>query len=161
MNRRVYLSAGDMPKEWYNILSDLPEPLEPPLNPATKKPVSPSGSHKPNTAIAQAYYNKISGIKKLTTETGAGQWGSALSFAGNVFGLEIVVYMVKVSREFYRLLSLIMLSKLQLMKHSKLRKKGRRKLYYLTYLGMGTLTSKHTMTTCMGDCLTMNLLRMS
>jgi tryptophan synthase beta chain len=164
MNTRVYLLAGDMPKEWYNILSDLPEPLEPPLNPATKKPVSPSdlevifpkslieqevsnerwikipeevlkvysiwrptplhrayeleryldtpaiilyknesvspsGSHKPNTAIAQAYYNKISGIKRLTTETGAGQWGSALSFAGNVFGLEIVVYMVKVSYE--------------------------------------------------------------
>ncbi len=59
--------------------------------------VSPAGSHKPNTAIAQAYYNKIAGIKKLTTETGAGQWGSALSFACNQFGLELKVYMVRVS----------------------------------------------------------------
>src|SRR3989339_2227936 len=59
--------------------------------------VSPTGSHKPNTAIAQAYYNKKEGIKKLTTETGAGQWGSALSFACNLFGLECSVYMVKVS----------------------------------------------------------------
>ncbi|OGY45820.1 MAG: TrpB-like pyridoxal-phosphate dependent enzyme [Candidatus Buchananbacteria bacterium RIFCSPHIGHO2_01_FULL_44_11] len=59
--------------------------------------VSPTGSHKPNTAIAQAYYNKKAGIKKLTTETGAGQWGSALSFACNLFGLECLVYMVKAS----------------------------------------------------------------
>jgi tryptophan synthase beta chain len=59
--------------------------------------VSPPGSHKPNTAIAQAYYNKVSGIKRLTTETGAGQWGSALSFACNQFGLELKVYMVRVS----------------------------------------------------------------
>jgi len=164
MDKRIYLPASEMPKEWYNILPDLPEPLDPPINPATKKPVSPSdlevifpkplieqevsnerwikipeeilnvyslwrptplhrayelekyldtpaiilyknesvsppGSHKPNTAVAQAYYNKISGTKKLTTETGAGQWGSALSFAGNIFGLEVVVYMVKVSYE--------------------------------------------------------------
>ncbi len=61
--------------------------------------VSPPGSHKPNTAIAQAYYNKQAGIKHLTTETGAGQWGSALSFACNVFGLECTVYMVKISYE--------------------------------------------------------------
>ncbi len=61
--------------------------------------VSPSGSHKPNTAIAQAYYNKEAGIKRLSTETGAGQWGSALSFACNAFGLECMVYMVKVSYE--------------------------------------------------------------
>jgi len=59
--------------------------------------VSPAGSHKPNTAIPQAYYNKIFGIKRLTTETGAGQWGSALSFACNQFGLELKVYMVRVS----------------------------------------------------------------
>lgn len=59
--------------------------------------VSPPGSHKPNTAIAQAYYNKVSGTKRLTTETGAGQWGSALSFACNQFGLELKVYMVRVS----------------------------------------------------------------
>jgi tryptophan synthase beta chain len=61
--------------------------------------VSPTGSHKPNTAIAQAYYNKISGTKKLVTETGAGQWGSSLAQACNLFGLECTVYMVKVSFE--------------------------------------------------------------
>ena len=59
--------------------------------------VSPSGSHKPNTAIPQAYYNKISGTEALTTETGAGQWGSALSQAGKFFGIDVEVYMVKVS----------------------------------------------------------------
>ena len=59
--------------------------------------VSPSGSHKPNTAIAQAFYNKQEGTKKLVTETGAGQWGSALSFACNQFGLECEVYMVRIS----------------------------------------------------------------
>ncbi|MGB9641808.1 MAG: TrpB-like pyridoxal phosphate-dependent enzyme [Candidatus Ratteibacteria bacterium] len=59
--------------------------------------VSPPGSHKPNTAVAQAYYNKKEGVKRLCTETGAGQWGSALSFACNLFGLDCVVYMVKVS----------------------------------------------------------------
>ncbi|PIU82846.1 MAG: TrpB-like pyridoxal phosphate-dependent enzyme [Elusimicrobia bacterium CG06_land_8_20_14_3_00_38_11] len=59
--------------------------------------VSPAGSHKPNTAVAQAYYNKKAGIKRLATETGAGQWGSALSFACNLFGLKCTVYMVKVS----------------------------------------------------------------
>ncbi|MEA3313497.1 MAG: TrpB-like pyridoxal phosphate-dependent enzyme [Caldisericota bacterium] len=61
--------------------------------------VSPPGSHKPNTALAQAYYNKREGIKKLVTETGAGQWGSALSFAGAQLGVEVKVYMVKVSYE--------------------------------------------------------------
>jgi len=61
--------------------------------------VSPSGSHKPNTAVAQAYYNKQEGVRRLTTETGAGQWGSALAFAGALFGLEVEVYMVKVSYE--------------------------------------------------------------
>ncbi|MEM7655000.1 MAG: TrpB-like pyridoxal phosphate-dependent enzyme [Bacteroidota bacterium] len=59
--------------------------------------VSPSGSHKPNTAVPQAYYNKQEGIKRITTETGAGQWGSALSFACNYFDLECEVYMVKLS----------------------------------------------------------------
>jgi tryptophan synthase beta chain len=59
--------------------------------------VSPAGSHKPNTAVAQAYYNKQAGMKRLATETGAGQWGSALSFACNAFGLKCMVYMVKVS----------------------------------------------------------------
>lgn len=58
---------------------------------------SPAGSHKPNTAVAQAYYNKEAGTKRLATETGAGQWGSSLSFACQLFGLECTVYMVKVS----------------------------------------------------------------
>ncbi|SLM18385.1 Tryptophan synthase beta chain 2 [uncultured spirochete] len=61
--------------------------------------LSPAGSHKPNTAVAQAYYNKAAGIKRLTTETGAGQWGSALAFACAQFGLECKVYMVKSSYE--------------------------------------------------------------
>lgn len=59
--------------------------------------VSPPGSHKPNTAVAQAYYNKKEGVRKITTETGAGQWGSALSFACNIFGIECEVYMVRCS----------------------------------------------------------------
>jgi tryptophan synthase beta chain len=59
--------------------------------------VSPSGSHKPNTAVAQAYYNKAEGVKSITTETGAGQWGSALSMACHFFELALEVYMVKVS----------------------------------------------------------------
>lgn len=61
--------------------------------------VSPSGSHKPNTAVPQAYYSKQEGVKKITTETGAGQWGSALSFACQHFGIECDVYMVKLSYE--------------------------------------------------------------
>jgi tryptophan synthase beta chain len=59
--------------------------------------VSPAGSHKPNTALAQAFYNREAGVKRLSTETGAGQWGSALAFAGSVFGLEVKVYMVRAS----------------------------------------------------------------
>ncbi len=59
--------------------------------------VSPTGSHKPNTAVAQAFFNKIDGTKALTTETGAGQWGSSLAFGCNIFGLDLEVYMVKVS----------------------------------------------------------------
>lgn len=61
--------------------------------------VSPAGSHKPNTAVAQAYYNKQAGIGRLSTETGAGQWGSALALAGRLFDIEVIVYMVKVSYE--------------------------------------------------------------
>src|SRR5512137_1505515 len=58
---------------------------------------SPVGSHKPNTAVPQAYYNKLAGTKRLATETGAGQWGSSLALACRLFGLECTVYMVKVS----------------------------------------------------------------
>ena len=59
--------------------------------------VSPAGSHKPNTAVPQAYYNKQEGVKRLATETGAGQWGSSLAFAGQIFGIDVKVYMVRVS----------------------------------------------------------------
>jgi tryptophan synthase beta chain len=59
--------------------------------------VSPAGSHKPNTAVAQAFFNREAGVRKIATETGAGQWGSALAFAGALFGIEIQVFMVKVS----------------------------------------------------------------
>ncbi len=160
--RKIVLGEEDLPEKWYNILPDLPEPLPPPLNPATKEPlkpedlepifakelikqemsderwiripeevrevyslwrptpliravkleealktpariyykyegVSPPGSHKPNTAVAQAYYNAKEGVERLTTETGAGQWGSALSFATRLFDMKCTVYMVKVS----------------------------------------------------------------
>jgi tryptophan synthase beta chain len=59
--------------------------------------VSPAGSHKPNTSVPQAFYNQQQGVKRLTTETGAGQWGSSLAFAGSLFGLEVEVFMVKIS----------------------------------------------------------------
>lgn len=163
-SKRVFLSENEMPNAWYNLQADLPEPLPPPLNPATNQPVgpadlepifppaliaqevsrerwieipeevlhvlrvwrstplvratelekylktpariyykdeshSPPGSHKPNTAVPQAYYNKQAGIKRLTTETGAGQWGSSLAFACSLFGMECKIYMVKVSYE--------------------------------------------------------------
>lgn len=156
------LTLDQIPKRWFNIAPYLPQPMEPPLNPQTQKPISPKdmlaifpepiveqevtdkewidipeevlkiyslwrptplhrakmleeylqtpakifyknesvsppGSHKPNTAVAQAYYNKISGVKRLTTETGAGQWGSSLAFATQFFGLECEVFMVRVS----------------------------------------------------------------
>lgn len=61
--------------------------------------VSPAGSHKPNTAVAQAYFNNRAGVRRLSTETGAGQWGSALALAGRMFGIEVRVYMVRVSYE--------------------------------------------------------------
>jgi tryptophan synthase beta chain len=159
---KYVLDEKDIPKSWYNISADFPEPMPPVLHPGTKQPigpddlavlfpdavieqemstereieipepvrdvyrqwrpsplfrarrlekalgtpakiyyknegVSPAGSHKPNTAIAQAFYNKEQGVKKITTETGAGQWGSSLALAGAFFGLEIHVFMVKVS----------------------------------------------------------------
>ena len=59
--------------------------------------VSPAGSHKPNTAVPQAYYNKQAGVKRLMTETGAGQWGSSLAFAGALYGLDVQVFMVRVT----------------------------------------------------------------
>jgi tryptophan synthase beta chain len=59
--------------------------------------VSPAGSHKPNTAVAQAFYNAQAGVKRLTTETGAGQWGTSLAFAGSLFGLEVLIFQVRVS----------------------------------------------------------------
>jgi hypothetical protein len=59
--------------------------------------VSPAGSHKPNTAVPQAFYNAQAGVKRLTTETGAGQWGTSLAFAGTLFGLEVLVFQVRVS----------------------------------------------------------------
>src|SRR5207245_1393338 len=59
--------------------------------------VSPAGSHKPNTAVAQVFYNKQEGVQKISTETGAGQWGSALAMAGAFFGVDIEIFMVKVS----------------------------------------------------------------
>ncbi len=159
---KILLPESEMPTRWYNILADLPAPLDPPLHPGTGRPpapddlaplfpmdlilqefspdryidipepvldvyrmwrptplhrarrleralgtsariyykyegTSPAGSHKPNTSVAQAYYNRKAGITRLTTETGAGQWGSALAFAARQFDLEIRVYMVKVS----------------------------------------------------------------
>jgi tryptophan synthase beta chain len=162
MKTRFDLTQSDIPKSWYNLLADFPEPLPPPLHPGNKQPMppealeaifprnlieqelspqpwieipepvrdiyalwrptpllravrfeqvlktpahiyykyegaSPAGSHKPNTAVAQAYFNKVAGTKRLATETGAGQWGSSLAFACSLFGLECNVYMVKVS----------------------------------------------------------------
>ena len=159
---KFVLDEEEMPKYWYNIQADLPEPLPPVLHPGTKQPIgpadlaplfpmeiikqevsterwieipeavrdvyrlwrpttlfrahklekaldtpakifykyegtSPPGSHKPNTAVAQAYYNKQEGVERITTETGAGQWGSALAFGGACFGVEIKVYMVRIS----------------------------------------------------------------
>ena len=161
---KFILDEKDMPTQWYNIQADLPEPLPPPLHPATGKPLGPddlaplfpmelimqevsqeryidipeevqeiyrtwrptvlhralrlekfldtpakifykyegtsqAGSHKPNTAVAQAYCNKKEGIKRIATETGAGQWGSALAMGCMFFGIELKVYMVKISYE--------------------------------------------------------------
>jgi tryptophan synthase beta chain len=160
--KKIFLPESEIPRQWYNIMADMPTPMEPPLHPGTGQPVgpddlapifpmnlieqevsterwidipegvlekyviwrptplyrayelekylktpakiyfknegvSPPGSHKPNTAIAQAYYNKVAGTKRITTETGAGQWGSALAMCCAMFGLECKVFMVKIS----------------------------------------------------------------
>jgi tryptophan synthase beta chain len=162
MKTKILLDEEEMPRRWYNVMADLPSPLDPPLHPQTGKPVvpadlapifpmelirqemsperfidipeevrdilrlwrpsplyranrlekllktpariyykyegvSPPGSHKPNTAVAQAYYNMKEGKERIATETGAGQWGSALAFATQIFGLECTVYMVRSS----------------------------------------------------------------
>lgn len=164
MQRIFTLNQQELPTRWYNVLADLDRPLDPPLDPRTREPLSPealttlfaktcveqeastdrfidippevqeiyrlwrptplyravnlervldtpahiyykyegaspTGSHKTNTAVAQAYYNKIEGTKRLTTETGAGQWGSALSFACQALGVDLTVFMVKISYE--------------------------------------------------------------
>ena len=161
---RWNLPDTELPTTWFNVVPLLPEPIGPPLHPATRQPlgpddlaplfpmaliaqemtteptveipgevldvlrlwrptplvratrlekalgtpariyykdesVSPAGSHKPNTAVPQAFYNKAEGVARLTTETGAGQWGSALSFACAFYGLECKVYMVRASYE--------------------------------------------------------------
>lgn len=161
---KYLLPEDQIPKTWYNIAADLPEPPHPVLHPGTGQPigpedlaplfpmaligqevstereieipepvrqvyrqwrctpmfrarrlekaldtpariyykyegVSPAGSHKPNTAVAQAFYNKEEGITRISTETGAGQWGSSMAFAGALFGIEVQVYMVRISYE--------------------------------------------------------------
>jgi tryptophan synthase beta chain len=160
--RKFQMDEDRIPKNWYNIMADLPSPPPPPLHPGTHQPVgpgdlaplfpmalimqevsqdrtiaipapvrdiykmwrptplyrahglekalgtkakifykyegvSPAGSHKPNTAVPQAFYNKEEGTKKLVTETGAGQWGSSLAMAGSMFGLDVKVFQVAVS----------------------------------------------------------------
>ncbi|GGK70295.1 tryptophan synthase beta chain [Sphaerisporangium melleum] len=160
--KKFILTEDALPRQWYNILPDLPAPLPPYLHPVTHEPlrpddlapllprtvieqefaqdrwieipepvrdiyrmwrptplyradrlekalgtpakiyfkyegVSPAGSHKPNTAVPQVFYNSNEGVRRVTTETGAGQWGSALSFAGSLFGVGVTVYMVKAS----------------------------------------------------------------
>jgi len=159
---KYVLDENEIPKSWYNIVADLPEPPAPVMHPGTGQPVgpddlaplftmaaimqevsaerqidipepvrdiyrqwrpsplyrayrleaaldtpariyykyegvSPTGSHKPNTAVAQAFYCREEGVKRISTETGAGQWGSSLALAGSFFGLEIEVFMVRVS----------------------------------------------------------------
>src|SRR5487761_1540419 len=161
---RWTMSSDRVPEAWFNVVPSLPEPLQPPLHPGTREPVtpdlltplfpmaligqevsaepyidipgevldilrlwrptpliratrlekaldtpariyfkdesvSPAGSHKPNTAVPQAFYNKAEGVRRLTTETGAGQWGSALAFATTLFDIECKVYMVRASYE--------------------------------------------------------------
>ncbi len=158
----ITLNTKDMPDAWYNVVSDMPQPMDPPLHPVTHLPagpddlaaifppslieqemttkpwvsipgevmdiyrlwrptplrrayrleqalgtpakifyknesVSPSGSHKINTSVAQAYYNKLDGVNELCTETGAGQWGTALSIACSMLDMKCSVYMVRIS----------------------------------------------------------------
>jgi tryptophan synthase beta chain len=162
--KRALLGGDDVPGAWYNLAADLPEPVPPPLDPRTGRPLapedlepifaraliaqemtrrrwieipddvrrglaiwrptplvraygleralktpariyfkdesqSPPGSHKSNTAIPQAYYSKQEGVRRLTTETGAGQWGSSLAMACSLFGLECQVFMVRLTYE--------------------------------------------------------------
>jgi tryptophan synthase beta chain len=162
METKILLPEDRIPKQWYNIIPDMPGQMAPVLHPGTLQPVtpddllplfpmglieqevsgqrwidipeevreiyklwrpsplfrahrlekvlgtpakiyykyegvSPAGSHKPNTAVPQAYYNKIAGTKRIASETGAGQWGSSIALACQMFGLECTVYMVKVS----------------------------------------------------------------
>ncbi len=106
MSQEPWIEIPEEVKEIYKLWRPTPLHRARNLEKALKTPariyfknesVSPPGSHKPNTAVAQAYYNKKEGIKRLATETGAGQWGSALSFACKLFGLECTVYMVKIS----------------------------------------------------------------
>src|SRR3989454_547513 len=87
----VQLPDDERPTKWYNIQADLPEPLPPPKDPAT----GPSGSHKVNTALAQAWYAKQEGYERLTTETGAGQWGTALAYAASLAGLPTTIFWVR------------------------------------------------------------------
>jgi len=160
---KILLDEAEIPRQWYNVAADLPNPPAPPLGPDGKpigpealaaifppalieqevsaarwidipepvrevyrlwrptplyrarrleaalgtpariyykyEGVSPAGSHKPNTAVPQAFYNAQAGIRRLSTETGAGQWGSALALAGRLFGIAVRVYMVRVSYE--------------------------------------------------------------
>lgn len=116
VSQERYIDIPDEVREIYKIWRPTPlqraRRLEKALNTPARiyfknETVSPPGSHKPNTAVAQAYYNKKAGIRKLVTETGAGQWGSALSFACKLLGMECSIYMVKVSynqKPFRRLL---------------------------------------------------------
>ena len=106
VSQERYIEIPDEIMEVYKIWRPTPLRRARRLEKALKTPariyfkdesVSPPGSHKPNTAVAQAYYNKKAGVKKITTETGAGQWGSALVFACNIFGLKCEIYMVRCS----------------------------------------------------------------
>jgi tryptophan synthase beta chain len=108
VSRDRYISIPSEVREIYRIWRPSPLYRARRLEKALKTPaemyykwegVSPAGSHKPNSAVAQAYYNKKAGIERLATETGAGQWGSALAFATQLFGLQCRVYMVKCSYE--------------------------------------------------------------
>jgi tryptophan synthase beta chain len=108
VSRDRYISIPSEVREIYRIWRPSPLYRARRLEKALKTPaeiyykwegVSPAGSHKPNSAVAQAYYNKKEGIERLATETGAGQWGSALAFATQLFGLQCRVYMVKCSYE--------------------------------------------------------------
>jgi len=108
VSEKRYIDIPDEVREAYRLYRPTPLVRARRLEKALKTPakiyykyegVSPTGSHKPNTAIPQAYYTMREGVTKLTTETGAGQWGSALSFAGMLYGLDIEVYMVRISYE--------------------------------------------------------------